>query len=361
MLSPPPPIVPPALPTSLTVASINTTRYNITWTLTHTTPDQQASTLFINYRLPTVSCHHSGNMVPSSVSEIFVFEVEPGNDYTLSLTAANVDGSVSTDPVVFTTPAAAPLIISADVQRLNSTALSLTFDLHYTGGGDITTISLSVNGRTFPVSDVRSTSRNTLTGMVVSDKVKSLEYSTDLEFSVSLTNQRSLTMAASTRQSFILPGAPTVQMSITETYIILQVTLSEIATEPIEYIVVEIRDSTQLVAMSNRTGAFSRGEVVEVTVGGLSPGTQYTAVAYGVNAGGAGEQSSLFTFNTADSSMILSQEAVIGVTIVGSVVGTVALVLAIIGCFYCIRRCKTGGGKKYCIAEAIGFTNGQKN
>ena len=53
---------------------------------------------------------------------------------------------------------------------------------------------------------------------------------------------------------------------------------------------------------------------------------------------------------TADSSMILSQEAVIGVTIVGSVVGTVALVLAIIGCFYCIRRCKTGGGKKYCTA-----------
>ncbi len=89
-------------------------------------------------------------------------------------------------------------------------------------------------------------------------------------------------------------------MSVTETYIILQVTLSEIATEPIEYIVVEIRDSTQLVAMSNRTGAFSRGEVVEVTVGGLSPGTQYTAVAYGVNAGGAGEQSSLFTFNTGE-------------------------------------------------------------
>ncbi len=41
----------------------------------------------------------------------------------------------------------------------------------------------------------------------------------------------------------------------------------------------------------------------------------------------------------AGSSMILSQEAVIGITIVGSVVGTVALVLAIIGCFYCIRRC----------------------
>ena len=38
--------------------------------------------------------------------------------------------------------------------------------------------------------------------MVVSDEVMSLEYSTDLEFSVSLTNQRSLTMAASTRQSF---------------------------------------------------------------------------------------------------------------------------------------------------------------
>ncbi len=48
--------------------------------------------------------------MPSSVSEIFVFDVEPGNDYVLSLTAANVDGSVSTDPVVFTTPAAGECI-----------------------------------------------------------------------------------------------------------------------------------------------------------------------------------------------------------------------------------------------------------
>ncbi len=68
--------------------------------------------------------------------------------------------------------------------------------------------------------------------------------------------------------------------------------LSGITTEPIEYIVAEIRDSTQLVAMTNRTGAFSQGEVVEVTVGGLSLGTQYTAVAYGVNTGGAGEHQS---------------------------------------------------------------------
>ncbi len=95
-----------------------------------------------------------------------------------------------------------PHIISADVQRLNSTALSLTLDLLYTGVGDITTISLSVNGRNFPVSDVRATSQNTWTGMVVSEEVRNLEYSTDLVFSVSLTNQRGLTMVASTRQSF---------------------------------------------------------------------------------------------------------------------------------------------------------------
>ncbi len=88
------------------------------------------------------------------------------------------------------------------------------------------------------------------------------------------------------------------QISVSETSIILQVTLSGIATEPIESIVVEIRDNTQVAAMTNRTGAFSRGEVVEVTVGGLSPGTQYTAVAYGVNAGGTGEQSRPLTFST---------------------------------------------------------------
>ncbi len=38
--------------------------------------------------------------------------------------------------------------------------------------------------------------------MVVSEEVRNLEYSTDLVFSVSLTNQRGLTMVASARQSF---------------------------------------------------------------------------------------------------------------------------------------------------------------
>ena len=52
--------------------------------------------------------------------------------------------------------------------------------------------------------------------------------------------------------------------------------------------------------MTNLSGAFSRGEVVEVNVGRLSPGTQYTAVAHGVNAGSAGEQSSPFTFSTGE-------------------------------------------------------------
>ncbi len=52
-LSPPPSIVPPALPASLSAASINNTRYNITWTLTHTTPDQKASSLLINVSKPS--------------------------------------------------------------------------------------------------------------------------------------------------------------------------------------------------------------------------------------------------------------------------------------------------------------------
>ncbi len=42
--------------------------------------------------------------VPSSSSEYFLLEVEPGNDYEVSLAATNVDGSVSTDAVQFTTP-----------------------------------------------------------------------------------------------------------------------------------------------------------------------------------------------------------------------------------------------------------------
>ncbi len=65
-LSPPPPIVPPALPASLSAASINNTRYNITWTLTHTTPDQQASTLLINVSKPS----------PTIIQVIIVWRIE---------------------------------------------------------------------------------------------------------------------------------------------------------------------------------------------------------------------------------------------------------------------------------------------
>lgn len=45
----------PALPSPLMTTLVNTTHYRIMWTLTHTNPDQQASTLLINLTQPFTS------------------------------------------------------------------------------------------------------------------------------------------------------------------------------------------------------------------------------------------------------------------------------------------------------------------
>ncbi len=89
--------------------------------------------------------------------------------------------------------------------------------------------------------------------------------------------------------------------SVTETSVTLQVQLTGLATEPIISIFVEIfNERMELVTLSNRTGGFLRGGMVEVTVTGLNTGTQYRAVAYGVNAGGVGPKSDPMTFNTGE-------------------------------------------------------------
>lgn len=102
---------------------------------------------------------------------------------------------------VFVLPTA-PSVTSVEVQRLNRTALFVTFDLLYTGGGDITTIVVSVNGYNYSTSHVQKTDVSTWVGVVVHEGLGELEYSTDLQLSVAVSNQQSLEMAMNVRQSF---------------------------------------------------------------------------------------------------------------------------------------------------------------
>ena len=93
------PAVLPARPNSLAQQSINTTHYRITWKLSHTTPDEEASYLCINLIQPVSTTLP----VPLASSEEFILEVEPGYNYELSLIARNEDGDVKTQPISFHT------------------------------------------------------------------------------------------------------------------------------------------------------------------------------------------------------------------------------------------------------------------
>lgn len=86
---------------------------------------------------------------------------------------------------------------------------------------------------------------------------------------------------------------------ITETSVMVQVQLAGFATEPISSVTVEVFNSRmELVSVSNQTGPFARGGLIDVTVNGLSASTHYSVVAYGVNAGGPGQRSEQVSFNT---------------------------------------------------------------
>ncbi len=89
-----------------------------------------------------------------------------------------------------------------EVQRLNLTALFVRLDLLYTGGGDITDIVVIFSGTNYSASNVQETAPSTWEGVVVHEVFGGLEYSTDLQFSVAVTNQQSLEMRMNAQQSF---------------------------------------------------------------------------------------------------------------------------------------------------------------
>lgn len=90
--------VPPAQPSSLSASTINSTHTGISWTLTHQTEDERATSLLLN----VISPLPSNLQIPPS-QETVIIKTLPGTVYTVSLTATNQDGQVTTPHLSFTT------------------------------------------------------------------------------------------------------------------------------------------------------------------------------------------------------------------------------------------------------------------
>lgn len=78
----------------------------------------------------------------------------------------------------------------------------MTLNLFYTGGGDITSITLSTGSQEFSVGDLKTTDSEVWTGTVVDREVERLVFSSDLQFTVEVMNERSLKRTVSTQQTF---------------------------------------------------------------------------------------------------------------------------------------------------------------
>lgn len=90
------------------------------------------------------------------------------------------------------------------------------------------------------------------------------------------------------------PHTPTIH-SRTGDSLLVRVQLSDIGTEPIHTVFLEVTNPEQLTIFWTINGTFVRSETVEFEVTNLSPATVYTIVAYGMNAGGLGLNSHVVT------------------------------------------------------------------
>ena len=135
-------VVRPSAPEPVVVDQISSRAARVSWTLTHTTPDQSADQLIVRLTFTNRSlADHI--FLPGASSSTSLEGLVPATGYSLVLTAINRDGEVTTNPVTFRTLEGPPAVSRVDVQRLNATGFSVSIELMYTGGGNITELVVS--------------------------------------------------------------------------------------------------------------------------------------------------------------------------------------------------------------------------
>ncbi len=182
--------MPPALPTHLQVNQISATSGHISWLLQPNTTDQGADSLVL--RVERAGLPIRVLTLPGDQTEVVLEELIPAADYSISLTAINVDGRVSTPPATFTTGEGAPLIQEIALDRLNKTRFQVSVTLAYTGGGHMTSLSVTYQQQSDPmemegvVLSVEGEGLMWRYVVVLSEDVITYE---EIEFTVSARNQ----------------------------------------------------------------------------------------------------------------------------------------------------------------------------
>ena len=94
----------------------------------------------------------------------------------------------------------APRVRSVSIQRLSSTSVGVAIDLHYTGGGNITSITLTHGNLSLSLEPPEELDFKRWGGVVYDSQLLLLVYSTDVVFSVTLSNEAGHQMAGITAQ-----------------------------------------------------------------------------------------------------------------------------------------------------------------
>lgn len=177
----------PAAPESLSLTQVSASTAQALWTLTHHTADAGADSLTLSLRYSTTGSIVRTTDLPGDSTSQLMEGLIPATNYSLQLTARNVDGKTSSDTQYFSTEAGPPLLDSVRVTRLNHTHFDIVVNVTYTGGGLIRTI-LVMRGDTGSVErleEVESLSGSGWQATLILDD----ETIEDFQFTVSVGNE----------------------------------------------------------------------------------------------------------------------------------------------------------------------------
>lgn len=109
-------------------------------------------------------------------------------------------------------------------------------------------------------------------------------------------------MLFSSLSCVVLPGPPSILfISRSSDSLSLQIQLSDIGTAPILTVEMNVTLGSQLIGMVERNGNFIQVELIDVTVTGLQPSTEYVFRTRAVSEHGTGAISMEFQFTTGKS------------------------------------------------------------
>lgn len=132
----------PTPPDVLSVTKVSSLTALAMWTLTNQTADEGADILKSRLTYSDNRSLARLSDLPGDSTSQLLEGLAPATNYSLQLTAVNVDGQASSLMKSFTTLVGQPLLNSVEVTRFNYTHVSILANVAYTGGGVIRAIEV---------------------------------------------------------------------------------------------------------------------------------------------------------------------------------------------------------------------------